>query len=267
MKSGTNWLCNLLNHHRQISCVGEFHWERVIEPFVKGIETMIRGGQTDDFRDEAIKHLQTFIRETIVSANRDDVIWCGDRTPGKIDPDFFPPARYFHIIRDGRDVLVSRAFHLLRRPETTTLFEQDELLAKNLEAFQQDPNYFQSQPAKLLVSEELVRQTASVWARVVRHNQQIAATRPDVRVFELRYEKLHADTENIRSRCYEFLELDPNNASSLSRLTQPGFAKEQPDKFFRKGAVGDWTNYFSDEIAAWFDEASGGLLDELGYRN
>jgi hypothetical protein len=32
----------------------------------------------------------------------------------------------------------------------------------------------------------------------------------------------------------------------------PGFEQERPNEFFRKGAVGDWRNYFDDRARQWF---------------
>lgn len=265
MKSGTNWVCNLLNLHPHISCVGEFHWERVVEPFCRNVDTMIASGRVRDFNDEAILALKDLIATTIRAANRPDAVWAGDRTPGAISPDLFPEARYIHLIRDGRDVLVSRAFHLLRRPETSQLFAQDDDLKHNLSQFQNDPRYFEDHPHELLRSERMVRQTVQSWTRIVRQNLSVAVEHPEVSVFELRYEDLHVNTEDKRQSMYQFLDLDPNLAGSLTSRTKAGFKNEDPSKFFRKGAVGDWKNYFTDEVDQWFQEESSGLLEQLGY--
>ena len=39
MKSGTNWIGGLLNSHDDISCVGEFHWEKLVDEFERLLES------------------------------------------------------------------------------------------------------------------------------------------------------------------------------------------------------------------------------------
>lgn len=264
MKSGTNWLSNLLNLHADVSCAGEFHWERVLEPFAAN---MVRLEKTDNFpglQEFARDQMHRTVRQIIKAANRPDAIWFGDRTPGLIEAAWFPPAKYFDLVRDGRDVLVSRAFHQLRRPQGFVLYETDEILQRNLANYQKDPNCFQQSPHQLLESEALVRQTAQSWTQTLRHNKQAAAELGDS-VCRVVYEELHRDTEKVRGELYRFLDLDPANAKPLDRRTSPGFAKERPDHFYRKGSVGDWQIYFTPQVTAWFYEEAENELRELGY--
>lgn len=264
MKSGTNWLCNLLNLHPDISCVGEFHWERIIQPLEDLQTRLAHLPQGDELRRQSTSHLQELIAATITAANRSGARWRGDRTPGTIDYRYLPHASFFNIVRDGRDALVSRAFHLLRRPDTTHLFESDDALRRNLKSFQQDPNYFQNAPEELLSSEKLVRQTAKAWAHVIKVNEQAEQERPE-QVCTVRYETLHEQTERTRQAIYEFLDVDPALARPLDHRTQPGFLRERPQGLMRKGTVGDWQSYFTDEVTQWFNDEAGSVLKTLGY--
>ena len=45
----------------------------------------------------------------------------------------------------------------------------------------------------------------------------------------------------------------------------PGFEQEKPEKFLRKGIVGDWRNYFTPRVQGIFNEHAGDTLINLGY--
>jgi hypothetical protein len=83
----------------------------------------------------------------------------------------------------------------------------------------------------------------------------------------MRYETLREHTERERQRLYEFLDLDPSLAHPVSReqYTAPGFEAENTLSFTRKGEVGDWRNYFTDEAKRWFGEIAGESLVRAGY--
>lgn len=84
-------------------------------------------------------------------------------------------------------------------------------------------------------------------------------------MLEVRYENLHKDIEAERIRLYDFLEVDPHLAAQLEFNTKPGFEVERPEKFLRKGKVGDWRNYFTPRTAAILNEHAGQTMLELGY--
>lgn len=264
MKSGTNWLCNLLNLHPEISCIGEFHWERVTRPLVEMQRRLAYLPCSKQMQDCSTANMQTLIASTIRAASGTEAQWCGDRTPGVIDWCYLPQAKFFDIVRDGRDVVVSRAFHLLRRPETTAIFEDDATLRRNLHSYAGDPHFFQNKPHELLQSQKLVRQTARSWANTVAANYRAREERPD-QVFSVRYEDLHSSMESIRAKLYEFLELDPNLAKPLTKKTTPGFDQERPQDLYRKGAVGEWRTYFTDEVHEWFADEAAETMSLLGY--
>ena len=52
MKSGTNWLCRLLNLHPDISCAGEFHWQNIAGPFVSNLDNSNLFNQKTGLRHE-----------------------------------------------------------------------------------------------------------------------------------------------------------------------------------------------------------------------
>jgi glutamate-1-semialdehyde 2,1-aminomutase len=264
-KSGTNWLCRLLNLHPQISCVGEFHWNRITSQLIATFnESENLYGQTG-LLDATWHRMDRFIKESIVLACDDDAIWVGDRTPSHIEPSIIIGARVFNLIRDGRDIMVSAAYHFFNNPEFFPEFNSVEELQTPLALFRADPNYFHRHPDQLLASDFLARNVAFFWADTIQKNQSKIDQNPELQCLEVRYEDLHSDTESERRRLYDFLDVDPAIAAPLAFNTKPGFEQEKPNKFLRKGVVGDWRNYFTPKLQDIFNEQAGETLIQLGY--
>ncbi|QYU70861.1 sulfotransferase domain-containing protein [Leptolyngbya sp. 15MV] len=202
--------------------------------------------------------------------------WIGDRTPRGLRV-FVEHAPYFLILRDGRDVLVSWTYHVLRmRPHVRDAVVPPECRAQFdplYERFQADPAYFTTRPHELLSAESWVRAIAGRWANWIQaDNASLEAIRAgkkgcQARVMVLRYEELHAQTELWRRRMYEFLGLDPDEALPISAETRTtaGFDREDPTSFWRHGTPGDWRRHRTDDFARWFNDAAGQTLVDLGY--
>ncbi len=67
MKSGTNWLGSLLSSHEQISCVGEFHWQEIMEKFNANLLELPLF-QDEDYSERARRHVEDMIRKCLVDA-------------------------------------------------------------------------------------------------------------------------------------------------------------------------------------------------------
>src|SRR5215211_2785725 len=111
-KSGTKWMGNLLNLHPRILCRGEYHFG-VLDDAIKRWHQI--NGLTRSLGEAATQNLTAFIERSVTSnPSKPDIVWFGDRTPGEIDRGVLPDAPRIFLLRDGRDILVSRTYHYLR---------------------------------------------------------------------------------------------------------------------------------------------------------
>ena len=138
-------------------------------------------------------------------------------------------------------------------------------MRKTLREFQKDPWFFQKNPEQLLCHEVMVRESVAFWREHLNSDEQAVSTYPNLQVRFLKYEDLHRDTEGERAKLFKFLDVDPERAASIKGVLEPGFKRERPSEFLRKGIVGDWKNYFSPQTKAWFKEEAGEQLIKYGY--
>jgi hypothetical protein len=211
-----------------------------------------------------------------LKARKPGAHWIGDRTPRGLRV-FLQHAPYILIIRDGRDVLVSWTYHILRqRPHAIDVLVPADIRAEFqplYDRFQTEADHFARHPEELLSAEGWVRMVSKRWGDWMRIDQEAAAKiragEPEYegRLLEVKYEALHADTEHGRRQMYEFLGLDPDEAAPISDAsrTTAGFEKEDPASFWRHGQVGDWKRYTNDRFKQWFKESAGEELVRLGY--
>jgi hypothetical protein len=242
MKSGTNWLGGLLNTHHEISVVGEFHFEHVVAELNRMFSNNNIFHDVPDLPEATRGRFDELVKSTIREAADPNAILIADRSPYAIEPVTLRGTPHISIIRDGRDVLVSRAFHLFNNPQSHRLFERLPAMAKTWKHFQADPWFFKKNPDQLLCYQVMVRESGIAWNEQVMADQTVNERHPDLPVCFVRYEDLHADAHKERRRLFEFLDVDPDACDEIEGDLNPGFREERPDEFFRKGAVGDCTS-------------------------
>jgi hypothetical protein len=275
-RSGTTMLRLMLDSHPQLTIPPETHFvpdlidaiedgadpERAVEVMqsvrqwgdlhIEPAEAIERFRALDDFN--AGDALRAFYA---IYAERQGKPRWGEKTPAyvrnmrKIEK-ALPEARFIHVIRDGRDVALSRWKRTLGDGEKA--------------------------PAG---------QVAEGWQRRIRRAQKQG--RKLAHYLELRYEDLVTDTEPNLRRIAEFLELewDPvmltfyeRAADRMSEMardlpavegkpTRPGDERMQAHAMTQKppdpSAMYRWKERMSPEDVAAFDAAAGELLTELGY--
>jgi len=230
MKSGTNWLCKLLNLHPEISSSGEYHWESYFRTYLHN-RKVFRNLDEIELESATIrKELQQLAERAMFKLSNSDAKFIGDRTPTTIHPVVFKDAAYLCMMRDIRDIVVSKVFHFLNSPRVLANYNMAVEVAGLKPQFDKDPWFFHKHPEKLLASERFVRTTCKTWRQTIKSNQNTAKNHKTIRVSFIKYEDL-----------------------------------QNPNKFNRKGQVGDWKNYMTPPAKRWINDECGNLMMELGY--
>lgn len=264
-KSGTNWLCNLLNQHPKLTCKGEFHFESLFEGyshFKKGRWSILNRREFPKIRDAIFARM---IEQLVVEVcGRSPV--CGNRTPGTIRSTFLPGVKHVYLTRDGRDVLVSWVYHSFNRN-----LSESKLQGK-YQQFLLNPHHFEENKHELLSCESVVRNFAARWNKAIVDDFEMLRLADEQEInlpyTWVRYEDLHANTLQLREDVLSFLGLNPKQACALEPHTQPGFdgRTNDPQAFFRRGATGAWSEYFTDEQLHWFEDEAKEALELVGAR-
>ena len=268
-KSGTNWVADLIGTHPDVLVWGEFHLE-LLQDALRSYAAPEWIPSTVAEIDAVSPSVARFVLDehrarAFAESGRDHPPRLGvDHTPGWLALHLGASARYVHVIRDVRDVIVSDAFHSMRLGEYPA--EVHAAQRPHIDAWQRDPWYFADHPEELLHPSEVTR-LALTWVDIVRKAIDLADRQPDL-VEVVRYEDLHQDVLAGRRALLEFLGLDPSLVThDLDQELQPAFGgrAEDPHAFNRKGIVGDHRNYLFGSARQEIERHAGGLLRQLGY--
>ena len=263
MKSGTNWVCRLLKFHPDIDCVGEFHWETFFHA-LEAIVANIAPARQQSLENTVRPELESMIKRCLVRIAAESAILIGDRTPTTLAPVVLSDAPQIVIIRDFRDVIVSRMFHLYNHPRVTQVFNRFPEMQIRLERFQQNPWFFRDHSPELLANEEIVRDSAREWANHQQSDRDTVQSDRDLAVKFIRYEELHADFERQARSLFDFLDV-PSEQLQFPAALRPGHANENPNQLNRKGLVGDWRHFMTEPARRWINQEAGQEMIRQGY--
>lgn len=270
-KSGTHWIQNLLNLHPLVCVKGEFHFEHLSAGYHGLIDRAHYTGAKPHVRPCTDASYHGMVRRMMYVAAREkpDAIWIGDRSPRTLC-EILPGAPIINIRRDGRDVLVSWNFHHMRAANIDYLPPVAQPGVRRFgPQYRASPEQFARPGTGLLSDEAWFRAQAAIWARNV--DQELTEV-PRLRergtpILQVLYESLHRNLASARHDLFEFLLLDDSHAAPVSResRTAPGFEGAGHLDFFRKGAVGEWREFFTPRQKQWFKEVAGQTLIRAGY--
>lgn len=323
-KSGTNWVRNVLNLHPEINCIGEMNIDaelhvRSLFPsstkekfpdlptiqskqwFFRQYEKAVEEGGKDLYARlvlEASQQLGHLNSKTDTNGELlEDVHVVGEHSPQKIGFPFIKKLPTIYIVRDGRDVIVSWAFHLLnmcikQNNEECDLYDSIDgnltrraQLRRKMETHKADPQHFINNPQDLFTAEDSfwVRALARSWQSFKenhKHYYKPKGSNDETSLFEstlfengnssvytIFYEKLHNDTVDEVKKMHNYLGLNPESAEAPSARTRtlPGNFKNKGNSFYRKGSPGTWKRYASETFLTSFNDVAGDALRYYGY--
>jgi Sulfotransferase domain len=282
-KSGTTWLQRLLSEHPEAICAESRAFGDYYDPRSMGLPHLtlekylqilshyfapaVNGLKPSDgafYRTMLFNFIDTLAATTLGAVGKS--VYGEKLTPYRgtaaqaleVLHEYHPDVKFVNLTRDGRDVIVSGAAQWLNHrlqqapPDGRVAFE-NALKGRTIL-----PDDFE-----MFLEYWLDSARAGLNARgKFRH------------YLHVRYEDFIADPEVQTKALFDFLGLEASNGVVRSCMSAAAFDKlsggrqsgvEDNGSFFRKGAVGDWRNWFSEEQERRFQEWAGDLMRGLGY--
>ncbi len=289
-RSGTTLLTRLVRVHPQVHCNYQAHFftrAPLLEALVNSEEIGAwlarrsnRWNRGRDLSPIVLRAVSDYILERDARHVGKSEPGCivGDKSPNSLlDGEavhlllkVYPDARLIFIVRDGRDAVVSHRFQaFIDRPQH--LSKEGNRIRQE---FIQDPEPFMSGHRSIFTAKEL-RQAATGWVNNVNETDHAARTRMGDHYFALRYEDLLARTEEIMSKLWNFLGVDPY-LDGVRKALQAEFG-QNPDADWQqekaadianaltKGKRGSWGELFTLSDRQIFKEIAGETLIAWGY--
>lgn len=271
-KSGTTWLQRLFHDIPEVACFGESHFvDRLVLPVANTINdynkmmTLVsnrvyegEGYYQGVSNSELLAIMQIWLlriwRRT-AKENWDNLLLVGDKTPAHSMhmhtlQAIFPDTKFLHMLRDGRDVVVSAYYHRAR---------------------------ILRQIGQINQLKTLSQEAPSLFIKWKHYTQAVLNYEKEgCLVHTIRYEDLRTEPEQELLIALNFL-LPSNNWSEHSVRTaianndfkkrsggrDAGQVNEQA--FLRKGISGGWQQELSASDFKSWDEQGLSLMEELGY--
>jgi LPS sulfotransferase NodH len=260
-RSGTTWVFDLLTALPGVAGVfesGLFSTDLGIAPLfhpVHWYEDQAELAEDQTFFGRAFRLSQLLSREQALADVRDlSARWLAhalgpndrylvEKTPQhgqviRLISELFPGAIFIHVLRDGRDVVVSMraAARSWKRGK---------------------------------VRETTVAQAAGGWADAVQR-ARAAGAESHLNFVEVRYEELRAEPVPILRRLVDAVGIRVDDAAIAAAVSERALSSHpgrSPDAFRRTGRVGDWRDELSIRERRTFEQVAGATLRETGYES
>jgi hypothetical protein len=238
-RSGTTWAYDILTSHPEVAGIYESRlfvrddeWDRPQRSGLGQLET----------RAEIIADLRALTSDWLARALQPQHRFLVEKSSVHgMEMDFiaevFPEGRFIHVLRDGRDVVVSiRAAALSWAPIWQDTFGSSVFAA------------------------------AESWHATVR-TIRASGTKLGPRYLEIRFEDLKDDALNSCKRLFGFSEIDCNDGMVSAFIARNDFSRFPggENRQRRGGRVGDWRHRLDRSDRAAFATVAGDLLVELEY--
>lgn len=295
-RSGTTWLEKTLNSHPETLCKGEgmfFGRNKRMRETHRTLPHALASSNDlriwHDMRDNRwsdrafeedlpgmVKAITSHVLGTELAMSGKLV--AGDKTPHYatcLDEvyELYPDAKIIHIIRDGRDVIISNmhaAWQNAKDKGGPVGLSRDEI--KRRDAYIKDREEF-LKSGESIFSETRISRLSRSWDETVRKGREDGSMLFGNNYFEIRYEDLLNDPHSELERLFGFLGVDTDpevidqivEDNRFEKMAGRPRGEEDARAFHRKGIHGDWEGVFNGRDKRIFKEEAGDLLVELGY--
>lgn len=210
--------------------------------------------------------------KALARANKGDVQWIFDKSPvhatdflESFDDTFRAYQKgVIHLVRDPRDVAISRWYHLREMQRWNLESNPDSLLPDDKEACLElltVGDHPLTREKHFFTEPEFLRRTFREWTVV--NESLLTRGKPDLSTpLLIRYEDLRTNRDATLARIGEYLKLAPD--IPLGRPSEEPAGRRRPSTF-RRGTGGEWRSWFNKEDYALLREECGSLMPEFGY--
>jgi hypothetical protein len=263
----------------------EEYWLKlsIFKSIVPSLNSIIQDAQnkysiSQTVGDEILKEVyRNFINEFLKSENETFV---GTKAYSDFEMlfDLYPDAKVISIVRDGRDVCVSKRFHMAKRGvyyhgdernKLHYILNKNQLLRRFLRKVLPltEKQFALPTETEKLLNKEIITKFATDWCQVNRYILDWSTKKSD-NFLVIRYEDLKVNQKYVIGKVLKFLGAEVDETILEGVIAQNDFnklKKGKKDSFFRKGQVGDWKNYFNDKQLHIFNQIAEITQKDLGY--
>ncbi len=278
-KSGTTWMQCLLSAHPNVHCsesrlFGRYFdkdnpsgpnltVESYVENLTRHYNPPVAASDSPAFYQSLLHNIINAIARTSRDASGKPIygekltpyVGTGLHTAEQLIA-YNPNIRLIHLVRDGRDVIVSGAVHRSNLQLRTAHPARADELRHAL--------------ASRRITDEHFEFFSSLWIDSV--NAGLLATSRLPHALTIRYEDMLTAPHHSLERVLAFIGADPAHAgpcleaASFEKMSGGRRAgQEDRSNFFRRGVAGDWRTWLTDAQIESFDARAGSLLGALGY--
>ncbi len=286
-KSGTTWLQRLLSAHPQVHCaesrlVGDFYLGDnptgpaiTVEKFVMGmlrhyhVPDAARPGSGESFPRAMLFNIIDAIAHTTIRYSGKPIY--GEKlTPYprtaaacvRTLHEYNPGMCFVHLIRDGRDVIVSGYSHWanirINAAKAAGKHEEGARLQADLDARRIPDKIVDDATANWVENVSAGLEGEGAFSRSVRLMYEHLIESP-MEHFRSLFESIGAESD------LPTVERAVEAASFRALSGGRSSGEEDRGSFFRKGVAGDWRTWLTAEQVQRFEQQAGSLLGRLGY--
>lgn len=284
-RSGTTLLARLLRLHPEVHCNWQAHFftkrQALTNVFPNNAlkawleRSSNRWTAEEELETSILRVVCDFIMEREAQENGKRIV--GDKSPDSsaevaVETLYrvYPDASILHIVRDGRDAILSRRMQLF--VDAPSMFGREDL--KIRESLQRDAEGFYAS-GRSIFTESWLSEAARGWALNVGNTDALARELYSERYLSIRYEDLIQSPQESMEKVWAFLEASPVEdeiyaavEEEMGRNPAVAWQEQKAPRIvvgLERGSSGAWRQVFTEKDRRLFAEAAGEELQRWGY--